>query len=73
MHILSAYLNSGIDRDRGGIPICFFFFLSFSIYDEISIYSLPWQGLKAATKKQKYDKICEKKLSTPIEVCLTKL
>ncbi|KAL8128767.1 hypothetical protein V2J09_017922 [Rumex salicifolius] len=29
---------------------------------------LPWQGLKAATKKQKYDKICEKKLSTPIEV-----
>lgn len=30
--------------------------------------SLPWQGLKAATKKQKYDKIREKKLSTPIDV-----
>ncbi|KAA3457813.1 casein kinase I-like [Gossypium australe] len=30
--------------------------------------SLPWQGLKADTKKQKYDKICEKKVSTPIEV-----
>ncbi|XP_073066982.1 casein kinase 1-like protein 3 [Primulina eburnea] len=30
--------------------------------------SLPWQGLKAATKKQKYDKISEKKLSTTIEV-----
>ncbi|KAI4316120.1 hypothetical protein L6164_024131 [Bauhinia variegata] len=29
--------------------------------------SLPWQGLKALNKKQKYDKICEKKLSTPIE------
>ena len=29
--------------------------------------SLPWQGLKAATKKQKYDKISEKKLSTSIE------
>ncbi|XP_062223523.1 casein kinase 1-like protein 3 isoform X2 [Phragmites australis] len=29
--------------------------------------SLPWQGLKAATKKKKYDKISEKKLSTPIE------
>lgn len=31
-------------------------------------HSLPWQGLKAATKKQKYDKICEKKQSIPIEV-----
>ena len=30
--------------------------------------SLPWQGLKAATKKQKYERISEKKLSTPIEV-----
>ncbi|PON94630.1 Serine/threonine protein kinase [Trema orientale] len=30
--------------------------------------SLPWQGLKAATKKQKYEKIREKKVSTPIEV-----
>ncbi|XP_020216407.1 casein kinase I [Cajanus cajan] len=30
--------------------------------------SLPWQGLKAATKKEKYDNICEKKLSTPIEM-----
>lgn len=30
--------------------------------------SLPWQGLRAATKKQKYEKISEKKMSTPIEV-----
>ncbi|XP_028758314.1 casein kinase 1-like protein 10 [Neltuma alba] len=30
--------------------------------------SLPWQGLKAGTKKTKYDKISEKKASTPIEV-----
>eukprot|EP00249_Psilotum_nudum_P022075 c28364_g1_i1 orf=300-1292(+) len=30
--------------------------------------SLPWQGLKAATKKQKYEKISEKKMVTPIEV-----
>lgn len=29
--------------------------------------SLPWQGLKAATKKQKYERISEKKMSTPIE------
>lgn len=30
--------------------------------------SLPWQGLKAGTKKQKYEKISEKKVSTSIEV-----
>jgi casein kinase 1 alpha len=30
--------------------------------------TLPWQGLKAATKRQKYDKISEKKMSTPVEV-----
>src|ERR1700753_2032217 len=30
--------------------------------------SLPWQGLKAATKKQKYDRIMEKKMPTPTEV-----
>ncbi|KAL4333169.1 hypothetical protein GQ457_07G031160 [Hibiscus cannabinus] len=29
--------------------------------------SLPWQGLRAGTKKQKYDKICEKKVATSIE------
>ncbi|CAM8940659.1 unnamed protein product [Rhodiola kirilowii] len=30
--------------------------------------SLPWQGLKAGNKKQKYDKISEKKMLTPVEV-----
>lgn len=29
--------------------------------------SLPWQGLKAAHKKMKYEKISDKKMSTPIE------
>ncbi|KAK4769150.1 hypothetical protein SAY86_027300 [Trapa natans] len=29
--------------------------------------SLPWQGLKAGNKKQRYEKICEKKVSTTIE------
>lgn len=33
--------------------------------------SLPWQGLKAATKKQKYERISQKKLDTSVEV-LTK-
>jgi len=30
--------------------------------------SLPWQGLKANGKKEKYEKIMEKKMSTPIEI-----
>ncbi|KQJ97080.1 casein kinase 1 isoform X1 [Brachypodium distachyon] len=30
--------------------------------------SLPWQGLKAGTKKQKYDRISEKKMLTAAEV-----
>ncbi|KAI8383001.1 kinase-like domain-containing protein [Blakeslea trispora] len=29
--------------------------------------SLPWQGLKAATNKQKYEKIGEKKQTTPVK------
>lgn len=33
--------------------------------------NLPWQGLKAPTKKQKYEKISEKKIGTSVEV-LTK-
>jgi casein kinase 1 len=33
--------------------------------------SLPWQGLKAATNKQKYEKIGEKKQTTSIkDLCL---
>ena len=32
--------------------------------------SLPWQGLQAQTKKQKYEKISEKKMKTPFEVCV---
>jgi len=30
--------------------------------------TLPWQGLKANGKKEKYEKIMEKKMSTPVEV-----
>ena len=30
--------------------------------------SLPWQGLKAETKQEKYDRIRDVKLSTPVEV-----
>ncbi|KAJ6988677.1 hypothetical protein NC653_021564 [Populus alba x Populus x berolinensis] len=34
----------------------------------LELFSLPWQGLKAGNKKQKYDKISEKKMLVPIEV-----
>lgn len=34
----------------------------------VILNSLPWQGLKAGNKKQKYEKISEKKVSTSIEV-----
>uniref|UniRef100_A0A0G4IFZ2 Casein kinase I n=1 Tax=Chromera velia CCMP2878 TaxID=1169474 RepID=A0A0G4IFZ2_9ALVE len=30
--------------------------------------TLPWQGIKAATKQEKYHKIMEKKMSTPVDV-----
>ncbi len=42
------------------------FFLKY--FTAVGCASLPWQGLKAGTKKQKYEKISEKKMSTPIEV-----
>jgi len=29
--------------------------------------SLPWQGLKAVTKRQKYERISEKKIVTSFE------
>eukprot|EP00698_Gefionella_okellyi_P020282 TRINITY_DN634_c0_g1_i3.p1 TRINITY_DN634_c0_g1~~TRINITY_DN634_c0_g1_i3.p1 ORF type:complete len:308 (-),score=48.13 TRINITY_DN634_c0_g1_i3:131-1054(-) len=29
--------------------------------------SLPWQGLRATTKKQKYERISEKKMSSPVD------
>ena len=54
-------------------PLSFFLVHSGnSFYCDIpSMYSLPWQGLKAGNKKQKYEKISERKVSTSIEVtCL---
>jgi hypothetical protein len=29
---------------------------------------LPWQGIKANNKQEKYHKIMEKKMTTPVEV-----
>ena len=44
------------------------FFPSFLSKPQTLFRSLPWQGLQAATKKQKYEKISEKKMKTPFEV-----
>jgi hypothetical protein len=52
-------------------PRCYLMLLLHSIVllvMTVCLYSLPWQGLKAGTKKQKYEKISEKKVSTSIEV-----
>lgn len=56
----------------------FYFYLEQSRRDDLeslgyvlmyfNLGSLPWQGLKAATKRQKYERISEKKMSTPIEL-----
>ncbi len=47
------------------------FWLSLEVQNTLVFFrngNLPWQGLKAATKKQKYEKISEKKMATPVEV-----
>lgn len=53
------------------ILLCLFivtFLRNMKISLNLSCLSLPWQGLKAGTKKQKYDKISERKMLTPVEV-----
>lgn len=49
--------------NRGSLPV------NRKTKDKFFIASLlfQWQGLKAATKRQKYERISEKKMSTPIE------
>jgi hypothetical protein len=42
--------------------------LTIAIRCILFIFSLPWQGLKADTKQQKYDNIAKKKMKTSIEV-----
>lgn len=53
-----VYLEQSRRDDMESLGYVFMYFLR---------GSLPWQGLKAATKRQKYERISEKKMSTPIE------
>jgi casein kinase 1 len=52
-------IEQGRRDDMEGLGHIFMYFLR---------GSLPWQGLKGQTKNQKYDRISEKKMSTPVEV-----
>ena len=53
---------------KAQMTLLFILFFSPKFFIYVSYSLQPWQGLKAATKKQKYEKISEKKMSTPVEV-----
>ncbi|KAJ4837441.1 Casein kinase 1-like protein 10 [Turnera subulata] len=71
----SVNTHLGVEQSRRddleSLGYVLMYFLRGSLVSFLNLFvvgkSLPWQGLKAGTKKQKYDKISEKKMLTPIE------
>ncbi|KAL0729173.1 hypothetical protein Bca4012_025266 [Brassica carinata] len=67
----SMNTHLGIEQSRRddleSLGYILMYFLKGRMFSRGFLFSLPWQGLKAGTKKQKYERISEKKVSTSIE------
>jgi serine/threonine protein kinase len=59
----SVYTHLGIEQSRRDDMESLAYILIYFFHG-----SLPWQGVNAPTKKQRYQEISDKKLSTPLEV-----
>jgi hypothetical protein len=69
-YVLMYFLRGRLDASiHNSYPRLFFLDLTNLVFP-FSVTSLPWQGLKAGTKKQKYEKISEKKVATSIDVII---
>ncbi|VAH76955.1 unnamed protein product [Triticum turgidum subsp. durum] len=63
----SVSTHLGIEQSRRDDMESLGYVLMYFLRGSPPVTSLPWQGLKAGTKKQKYEKISERKIATSIE------
>ena len=64
----SINTHIGVDQSRRDDVESFIYSLIYFIRG-----NLPWQGIKGCPKKEKYDKIMESKMSTPVELICKQL